>query len=123
MRWSGMLAVLLAATAVVARGELAEGASPANAASRATTVVLSGPTDADPNQTCSWTATASGGTGPYIFSWDWNSARGDITGTVGYTSDFTGHVAGSYVFIVTVTDANNVVDADTLYGTAGGSSC
>jgi len=125
MRRSGMVVVLLGAVVLAACGESVERVSSPTAPRFDTgaTVVLSGPTNADPNQTCDWTATASGGTGPYTFNWEWNSARGDVSGTVGYSSGFTGHVAGSYIFIVTVTDANNVVAADTLQGEADGSTC
>lgn len=125
MRRNVILTGLLVAIALAVGASRVEQMSASTAPSLNTvpTVTLTGPTDADPHQICTWTATASGGTGPYTFSWDWNSARGDVFGTVGYESEFTGHVAGAYYFIVTVTDANNATDADTLQGVSGGPGC
>lgn len=125
MRQIGMLAAVMGVVSLAACGDPSEQiARPSEPSFNfVPTVVLSGPTDADPNHSCTWTATASGGTGPYTFSWDWHLARGDVTGTVGYSSEFYGHVAGDYMFAVTVTDANNVVAVDTLYRTPGGTDC
>ncbi|HVH13379.1 MAG TPA: hypothetical protein VM759_10020 [Longimicrobium sp.] len=125
MRRNVILTGLLVAIALAVGASQVEQMSASTAPSLNTvpTVTLTGPTDANPHQICIWTATASGGTGPYTFSWDWNSARGDVFGTVGYESEFNGHVADNYYFIVTVTDANSATDADTLQGVAGGPGC
>lgn len=81
---------------------------------RTLTVSLAdGPSQVRRYQTCTWRAQASGGTGPYTYTWD---AYPGATFT-SYSYDFTGSTISSagYTIEVTVTDANNATATQTRY--------
>jgi hypothetical protein len=64
-------------------------------------VTISGPTRVKPNQTCTWTASVSGGTAP--FEYDWLGVTGS-TNTQATTSSWS--TIGNKVISVDVSDAD-----------------
>jgi PKD repeat protein len=71
-------------------------------APQALSVTIAGPTTGTVGTAVSFTATATGGTSPYTFAWNF----GDSTTGTGATASHTYATAGTFTVTVTVTDAN-----------------
>jgi uncharacterized protein DUF6600/FecR-like protein len=67
-----------------------------------TSVAISGPTWVHSNQICHWTATPTGGTGPYIYDW----MSGNVVDTTSSPGTYSVHIREHFFVKVTVTSAN-----------------
>ncbi len=89
-----------------ANGKLASASTSITIAPLPLTVTVSGPTSGTVGTAVTFTASPSGGTAPYTFSWNFGDGTGNVaTGTTN-TASHTYTVKGTYTVKVNATDAN-----------------
>ena len=86
-----------------------------------TSVEISGPTWVHANQTCGWTATPTGGTGPYTYSW----MSGSVVDNSSGPSTYRVQVLERFNVTVTVTsaDGSQVSASQEITVDEGGPGC
>ena len=85
----------------------------------ALSVIITPTTSVPSHVQCHWTATPSGGTGPYDYAWTANNTPvGDGTSVLAYTNN-----GGAFHLVVTVTDATSAQAFDSKVITIGGTFC
>ncbi len=86
-----------------------------------TSVAISGPTSVSTNQVCRWTATPTGGTGPYTYSW----MSGSVVDNTSGPSTYGVSVLDNFSLTVSVTSADGSQVSASLAITVedGGATC